>query len=694
MGGIDREPRAKQARSWTRFLLVGAALIGNPHSLLAIQDGVVDRKTPSFDSGYFATFSPKTAYDMLVRVPGFQIEAGGGNDRGLGLADVNVLLNGRRISGKSVDAVSVLEDISAADVQRIELLDASKVDIPGLSGTVANVVYSSSSGISGRFSYEPAIRRNADINWWNGSISLSGGGEASEWTVGLRTNVRRTNQFGPRLRFSPEGALLSTRNETSDFARDGPSLTATYSHEGAGGSVTNVNALVDYSNSRESIAGDVIVDGMLVGREKFSSPDEGLLVEFGADHEFSVGKGRLKLIGLGRYDVSSSSGRFEEEALVAPLGTATRAFERNYDAYELIARGEYRLKWGGTNIQFSAEGAYNRLDNEFSSQFEVSGEPSVSFLNEDVVDERRAEFIGTAARKLGNAIDVQASAGFELSQISAGSSGAEARSFARPKGEIGAGWRASKSLTVNLKAERSVDQLDFFDFLSDIDLVNDFDRGENPELVPTQRWTLSTDAKWNPTSAITLSPEASVIWFDDIIELVPISDTIEALGNVDKARQARVGGKVTIETGFLGLKGGRLDIEGTKAWSKVLDPLTGQSRSINNSLDYNYAIRFRHDIPGSDWAWGGELFRDQFVGTTRLTEEFRTSRDRPYGGVFLEHKDVLGMTASVWLNNILDARSEFSGTEYVARRDGPIAFNQEYSRISGRFVQLSLQGSF
>ncbi|MEL6506424.1 MAG: TonB-dependent receptor plug domain-containing protein, partial [Pseudomonadota bacterium] len=48
----------------------------------------------------FARFAPRTALDMVQQIPGFVIREGA-SDRGFGQADTNVLINGRRISGKS-----------------------------------------------------------------------------------------------------------------------------------------------------------------------------------------------------------------------------------------------------------------------------------------------------------------------------------------------------------------------------------------------------------------------------------------------------------------------------------------------------------------------------------------------------------------------------------------------------------------
>ena len=52
----------------------------------------------------FARFAPKTAFDMLAQVPSFTIRSAD-QERGLGQASENVLVNGQRIADKSGGAV-------------------------------------------------------------------------------------------------------------------------------------------------------------------------------------------------------------------------------------------------------------------------------------------------------------------------------------------------------------------------------------------------------------------------------------------------------------------------------------------------------------------------------------------------------------------------------------------------------------
>ena len=122
----------------------------------------------------FARFAPKTAYDMLVQVPSFTIR-GASNERGLGQASENVLINGQRIANKSGGAIDQLQRASAANVERIEIVDAASLGIAGLSGQVANIILKSATKSSGQFEYNPIFRAHyAKPDFVSGSISYSG----------------------------------------------------------------------------------------------------------------------------------------------------------------------------------------------------------------------------------------------------------------------------------------------------------------------------------------------------------------------------------------------------------------------------------------------------------------------------------------------------------------------------------------
>src|SRR3712207_8946457 len=73
------------------------------------------RSPKTFVPADFARFAPRNALDMLRNVPGFTIREAA-QERGLGTATGNVLINAQRISGKSKDRKSTRLNSSHANI--------------------------------------------------------------------------------------------------------------------------------------------------------------------------------------------------------------------------------------------------------------------------------------------------------------------------------------------------------------------------------------------------------------------------------------------------------------------------------------------------------------------------------------------------------------------------------------------------
>ena len=180
---------------------VALAALATPGLVAAQESGDAAPPAPGAENGAaklvytpadFARFSPKTAYDMLVQIPSFTIR-GADQERGLGQASENVLINGQRIANKQGGAIDHLQKIPAANVQRIEIVEAASLGIAGLSGQVANVVMADSSKASGQFEWRPDIRAHyARPNLFRGNISYSG---KSGW---LDYNLYSADRYDPR----------------------------------------------------------------------------------------------------------------------------------------------------------------------------------------------------------------------------------------------------------------------------------------------------------------------------------------------------------------------------------------------------------------------------------------------------------------------------------------------------------------
>ena len=69
----------------------------------------------------FAQYAPKTALDLLERVPGFAIRAED-SQRGLGEATGNVVVNGERISGKDNDVITAINGEPVFDLAHLRVV--------------------------------------------------------------------------------------------------------------------------------------------------------------------------------------------------------------------------------------------------------------------------------------------------------------------------------------------------------------------------------------------------------------------------------------------------------------------------------------------------------------------------------------------------------------------------------------------
>lgn len=651
-----------------------------------------------YDAAQFARFNPRTALDIVQQVPGFIIDTGDDDARGLGQADENVLINGARIAGKNNDAFTVLSRISASTVLRIEIVDGTTLSISGLSGQVLNLITSNdgTKGITGNFEWRPQWRR-AGNDWFDGEASISGKIGKGDFTLAIKNDSFRNGSRGPERITGGSGNLLFDRDEINQTRGDVPSINASYSRTSEAGSVFNIGGEYGINNFLQRVdtvrtrSGEPDIFELFTGREREWN------AEFSADYEFDLGGGRLKLIGLQRLEHSPTKDFFSRTFTDGVTSPFISAFDRTVDEGESVLRAEYGWKTNsGTDWGISLEGAYNFLESEAQragSDLENSNTR---------VEEKRAEFIITHGRPLSENLTLQAALGGEYSEISQGD---QNRSFIRPKGSFALAWKPADDFDLSLKLSREVDQLNFFDFVASVEVSSDVVDSGNPNLVPPQKWRAELEA----TKKLGIFGSATVTFFgekiSDIVDTVVISPTEEARGNINSANRYGIELVSTLLLDPIGWQGAKLDIEVEAVKSSVRDPITLQNRRIGNDDIYSYEITLRHDIPGSDWAWGAGIEDFDDVGNIRLDQIADFDTQAPFSWFFIEHKDVFGLTVNAELGNLFDRGERFVRTAYGVldeatgnltrgRRDGPIGLVEDRTRKFGLIYRLTISGSF
>ncbi|MDO9361372.1 MAG: TonB-dependent receptor [Sphingopyxis sp.] len=647
----------------------------------------------------FERFAPRTALDMVEKVPGFLIVTGtNGGGRGLGQATENVLIGGERVANKSTDARTALSRITAAEVAYIDIVDGAGLNVPGLTGQVANVVLIAGAG-SGGFKttvrWQPEWRPRIEDNWLNGEISTTGKIGGINATLSLKNEANRSGHWGPERVYDGNGILLFTRDEFGAYDGDRPRLALALARTTTTGNKWNFNLGGQLQRLDETVRGVSVrpVNGTV--RETFKFTENEHNFDIGGDYELGLGKGRLKLIGLYRFEHSPFVDSFIVDREIG--GRSGERFKQTADEGESILRGEYSWRTGGgTDWQVALEGAYNSLD--VDSEF-ATLQPDGIFLpvifggEQTKVEEKRGEASLTWGRSLAPNLTAQLNLGAEYSELTSSGPGGLTRRFIRPKGKLALAWKVGAKTTINWYLQRRVDQLDFFDFASSVDVANGQGNDGNGQLVPpvlnrTELEFVQDMGAWGNASVA-----FAYAYAQDLVDQIPLSPTTEGRGNLPPAHLYRISSKATLLLDRLGWKGARINSDITVRRNRVRDPLNGLWRDQSGGQEYVVDLSLRHDIPGSDLAWGAGYFDERVSPNLRLGAIEKEYTDGPFVTAFVEHKDVAGFTVKLSYRNLAGMKDGFNRTVFVDRRDSPVAFSEQRLRKFGQYFQLTVTGT-
>ncbi len=615
----------------------------------------------------FARFAPRNALDMVNQIPGFAVQQQD-QGRGLGQADQNVIINGERPASKAEGIFEQLSRINADRVERIEIVDGASLNIPGLSGQVANVV-TRGGGISGRFEYRANVRpKYARPSFAGGEVSLSGSSGNLEWTAAINHGVGRGGAGGGRGTYIYDGAgnLVETRESLLYYKAEEPSITGRIKWASPGGTIVNAHGVYGrrwtrflHNEDRDAVTGvDTFRD--------FSNIDDGYNYEIGGDVDFALGPGRLKLIGLERFETGHGPAT---SLLIYADGSPTTGtrFDQVRKSGERIARAEYSWDMLGGMWQLDGEAAFNRYDAVSSLE---TLDPAGDFVVVPFpgatggVTEDRYETILTHNRSLTDNLTLQIGAGGEYSKLSQTGPGGLTREFWRPKGSLALAWTPMVGTDMSLKVARTVGQLSFGDFLAGVDLTQNNQNAGNGRLVPQQAWEADLEIKKNLGSWGSATVRGYVQLIEDYIDIVPVPGG-ESPGNIDgAARLFGLYGNATVNLDPLGWKGAKITSTTTYEATRLADPLTGAHRPFSGQTDFRNDTTLRWDVPMSEWAVGAGLMATHVEPYVRLTEVGLDHEGPVYTFAFVENKSVFGMTVNFQVFNLTNGHVFFKRTVY------------------------------
>jgi len=657
-----------------------------------------ESQTQVFKPDYFLQFSPQTAADMVSRLPGFEIRGNEGGERGFGQASLNILINGRRPSSKSSGANQILGRIPANNVTQIEIVDGASLDIPGLSGQVANII-AKTGELSGNWEYALRFEQGSQPQLGDGEINFSGRRGNLELVGGVDFGQFLFTEDGEEVFFDGAGQLFQNREEKTGFNTQRPRANLNLSLERDNGHFVNLNLSGERRNTNISVfeTFEDLTDPIFSGASEARNGTDRDTYEISGDYSLSAPlfgrSGQLKFIALHRgVNFNLSSGFVFDDG---EPGQSISVFLREDEEREYIGRAEYNWQTGDTtDWTASIEGVLNTLESKTELSVDGVADP------EEFVEVEETRILGNISRSwaLNNKTNLQASIGAEYSVIDVPTSTLEAVSFFRPKGLFSASHSIDERWTLRGQIERAVGQLDFGTFVSTVGLVDGTTTQGNDEIVPEQSWEAELElAKQNPTG---LSGRATLFYnlIEDPIDQIPFIDVDGTLnqgpGNLDSNAQ-NYGVTVNL-TWVLDdiLNGLRVTADGTIEDSSIEDVVTLTDRRISRGLVWEYGFEGRWDIQDTPFAIEVEIEQDKFANRFRIDERIDEIFIRPEFEVSFIHKELFGMQWIAKFQNIADFEVRRERSIFDETRNGDLLQRELTRRQRGRRFSIEITDTF
>lgn len=683
----------------------------------------------SFDVAFFKQYNPVTAADMVNRVPGFEIDDGE-TLRGFGATAGNVLVNGERPSSKVLISEQ-LKRIPADSVARIDLISgsASNVDVRGQTQLVNVVLKQVKQGASSPGTWVVDVRSLQYSNRIGGQFQLTKKfslGETADLTLDFQVpNLRGRVESYEAVR-NPAGTLTRYRQQFGQPNQIGLQGSGVLKWRPTAQDTIGLN--LQYSptwNTNNSGSIDYSPSGAFE-RSRFGFLDytDNYTAELGADweHRFSP-ELSVKAIAL-----VTSNGVNQDDIynISTPTGTAgpngltiVQTISRTTEGGERVGRGFLTWRPNATHtIDFGAEGAFNFREVTLDIFNDTGAGPVATVLpvSDTRVEETRIEPFITDVWKISPELTLESGFIYEASTIKQSGDEVKEREFSYPKPRLIATWQANETDQLRASVTREVAQLDFAEFGTSINVVDESSLIGNPDLEPEKTWRarMEWEHKFGKRGAVTVALFHDQV--EDVQDFIPRTvcinpigeplatcasanrQTYDAPGNLGDGTRTGVEVRGALPLAPL-IPNAEVRFSGMYQETDVTDPLTGESRRFSTERDWTYNVSYRQELPDWKSAWGGSAkgMSDKFE--YKYLEEI--SFDRPGSSieVFLETTQIPGVTVRASVTNIFHVEETRIRSFFVGNRASDILLRTEERKQKGgpdgtQWVAVRVSGTF
>jgi outer membrane receptor for ferrienterochelin and colicins len=612
--------------------------------------------TVTYPAEYFAQFNPYSVNDMLQRIPGISLARSGsrsqsrGGGRGLGAGGEQVLINGRRIAGKSNEGDSQLSRIPASEVRYIEIIRGTSGELDVRGGTqVINVVLNEAlSNVS--FAYEVNMDRALDGTLVpGGKISATGQYAALNYFLSAEREPRYDFRDGFESALDRFGDLAETVNR--DETTDGwpISLTANFGYEFSPTDTANLNFSwtgndVEYDTDRviTRYQSDAVASRIF---ERDTQPSESTGFEVGGDymHVFDNGS-RWKTIAI----VNEKENEFERSRFKVDPSSSVETKDLylfNYEKYqERIIRSSYVFDLSqGQSIEAGVERAQTIVDTSLrlglltgvAGGQEFGGLTPVT-SSVGTVEEMRLEYFTIHNWSMNDRMTLETTLLVEDSSISQSGTLVNSRDFSFFRPKVDYRFDITPSVQFRGIVQKIVNQLSFRDFTAGVDQRDDEQNSfeGNSDIQQMSWWNYEANLEYRlPNDAGVINTQLYYQTVFDVIDNVDVSrdgEILSARGNTGDGRRYGINLNNSLRLSFLNQPNMLLTAGLSVEEATHYDSIRGEDRERAmgpRDGGSNYSIGFRHDIPrlnNTNWGFNANkrFLNDFMVWDIDKTEHY------------------------------------------------------------------------
>ena len=614
---------------------ISLALTISSHSLNAQAPSTsADDSTVTYPSAYFDQYEPFSVSDMLDRIPGINIarrgnfnnsggpgSSGGSDRRGLGLGGDQVLINGRRITGKENEGNSQLSRIPANQVEKIEIIRGTSGDLDVRGGSqVINIVLLEAESRSS-FAYEINADHNHDGEIQPGAkFSVSGQQGSLDYLISAESEPRWEYRKGFETSFLANGTANDTivRRQTTD--QQPAIFSANLGYQFTPNDIVHFNAQYqnnDAPGDEERIITNLLTSPSAVNFENDLIENDSDFWEIGGDYEhtFINGNRWKNLFIINRKEDDRLRERFDIDR-----NTTKDLFLATFNRYqEKIFRTSYAMNLNPVqDLEFGIERAQTTLDSTLKLGLETANGPISSVFggltpitNSDAtVEEIRYEAFAVHNWQISERMSLESTLIFEESTIEQTGDVRKKRDFDFVRPKVDYRFNITPSLQFRATIEKDVAQLSFNDFTANIISADDDQHAiaGNPDIRQEQSWRydINLEYRFDDDNGV-LNTNLFYHDLEDVIEKIDVSTDaaiLSANGNIGDGE--RFGGSIDASLRLTTfnlpqvLLTSRVEIED----GDIRDPFLQINRRLQRQGRGSYSFGFRHDMTSRSINYG------------------------------------------------------------------------------------------